>query len=223
MLSLLVVGKAPGVQHFSRQVDSLLSLDRFPDLTLVWIGHNNLDWVQSCNIENGQGAESVAEELVKSFSAAYRGQLKRIVAASSEALHPSAIVVFGLINFGYYFQAREAVEAQKKLHSRLYPYLERSVRLFHSLGIDYRKGTIALTEAYNLSLRNLVKEMQVHVQPDSKLLYSDALEKADIRHPDSISQSDAWHPSITGHKTLAAAAYRDIGEFVELHFRESRR
>ena len=109
----MVVGKAPGVQHFSSQVDSLLSLDRFPDLTLVWIGHNNLDWVQSCNIENGQGAESVAEELVKSFSAAYRGQLKRIVAASSEALHPSAIVVFGVINFGYYFQAREAVEAQK--------------------------------------------------------------------------------------------------------------
>jgi len=44
-----IVGKALSVEHFSSQVDGLLSLERFPDIALVWIGHNNLDWAQSCN------------------------------------------------------------------------------------------------------------------------------------------------------------------------------
>jgi len=62
--------------------------------------------------------------------------------------------------------------------------------------------------------------MQEYVGGSSKLLYSAAMENADISYPESVSQYDAWHPSIRGHKTLAAAAYQDVGELVELHFTE---
>ena len=33
--------------NFSQQTDLILAEDRFPDLVLLWIGHNNLNWVSS--------------------------------------------------------------------------------------------------------------------------------------------------------------------------------
>ena len=212
-----------GVRHFAEQVDGLLSLHRFPDITLLWIEHNNVDWVESFNFEHGNDVEQGLEELVESFTKAYRSQLRRIVAAASKAAHPTTIVVFGLINFGYFFQAREVVEARKKTNPTLYPYLERSALLFPSFESKYRKETIALAVTYYLWIKELVKEMQLDVKNNSKLLYSSALAKADIGYPESLSHFDAWHPSIRGYKTLADAAYQDIGEHVELHFKKSRK
>src|SRR5882762_418704 len=31
-------------RNFSGQISQLLSGERFPDLILIWIGHNNVDW-----------------------------------------------------------------------------------------------------------------------------------------------------------------------------------
>src|SRR5437899_9547495 len=31
-------------RNFSGQVDQILRAERYPDLIMIWIGHNNIDW-----------------------------------------------------------------------------------------------------------------------------------------------------------------------------------
>jgi len=67
-------------------------------------GTNNVDWVESFNFEHGNDVEQGLEELVESFTKAYRSQLRRIVAAASKAAHPTTIVVLGLLILDIFFR-----------------------------------------------------------------------------------------------------------------------
>jgi len=44
-----------------------------------------------------------------------------------------------------------------------------------------------------------------------RVQYSDALTKVDFSRLELINPVDAWHPSVEGHKALAAAAFTALG------------
>jgi len=105
--------------HFSHQVDEVLA-GRFPDLLLIWIGHNDVDWrkqTDNCT------AESFGE-LADAFIERYEIQLRRLLSGALAANKPGAIVVFGLINFESFFKARAEAETKRMVNRRLFPYLE---------------------------------------------------------------------------------------------------
>ena len=81
--------------HFSHQVDEVLT-GRFPDILLLWIGRNDVDW-------RSQLASPTHEsllELSNAFVQRYEVQIRRLLNDGLESDNRTAIVIFGLINFG---------------------------------------------------------------------------------------------------------------------------
>ena len=65
--------------NFSQQVDLILQEKRFPDLVLLWIGHNNLNWVSSVDPRQPENVEAGLQNIVARFRKDYERQLDRLV------------------------------------------------------------------------------------------------------------------------------------------------
>jgi len=194
--------------HFSHQVDEVL-IGEFPDLLLIWIGHNNIDWrsqVESLNDESLNTLSAV-------FAQCYTKQLRRLLKGAAISRKPVVIIVYGLINFESFFNARREAEAQRSVDSTLYPYLEKDYDYFVSMKEENRGGMIRLAECFNKCIKDMCNELRKEIEEsDVRLIYSDALSKAEITEADMLNKSDAWHPSLTGHSLLAESAFNIIKE-----------
>jgi lysophospholipase L1-like esterase len=194
--------------HLSHQVDEVL-IGEFPDLLLLWIGHNNIDWRSGVENLTGESCEALSDE----FAKFYMRQLRRLLEGAVISKKPIVIIVYGLINFESFFRARIEAERRRKEDSTQYPYLEKNYDYFASLRPEHRSGMIQLAESYNTRMKNMCRELKKEIQESAVLLiYSDALSKAEITAADMLHESDAWHPSPAGHKILAQSAYDTIKE-----------
>lgn len=194
-------------RNFSGQVDQLLKSHRYPDLILLWIGHNNLDWAAGISTSEREHPEKHFEKLAKAFRENYERQAWRLISRAASENHKVSIVVYGLVNFEAFFKAREQTEALRAKNPKLYPYLEVDYQHFVSMRPAYRKGMIKLALIMNQELRMMVADLNRTHPSNVQLRYSDALANVDIGRAELIHAMDAWHPSVKGHSVLAKAAF----------------
>src|SRR6266480_6733466 len=176
-----------GTRNFSAQLAELLRARRFPDLILISIGHNNVDWAWRCSPNELQRSEERLKRLSKEFRQNYARELRRLLRRARIQQHRVAIVVYGLINFESYFKGRESAERRRESDRTLYPYLETTYKYFVSFHPCYRRNLIRLTAMANQELS-----------------------RTELLHP-----IDGWHASVEGHNALAEAACRDLKPSLE--------
>ena len=199
--------------NFSKQVDLVLQEKRFPDLVLIWIGHNNLHWEWVVDPHQPEKIDQGLQKLAAGFRKKYARQLGRLVDRARDQNRRCAIVVFGLVNFTSFFQARDAAEQLRKKDPALYPYFEVDYKHYATMKPEYRGNMIKLALMINAQLRDLVGEFNRKLGADSKvrLFYADALATADLSDVTIINRVDAWHPSPKGHGVLAATVFSALG------------
>ena len=195
------------------QAHQILRKKRFPDLIMIWIGHNNLDWAEGLSPNAREHPEKHLQEMATQFRVNYTEPLQSLIDRAKTENHNVAIVVFGLANLDAFFKARRKAEA---LHARtpaLYPYFESGNRSFESLQAPYQKNMVRLSLMMNAEMRAMVADLNRELKNHGnvRVQYSDALTKVDFTRLELINPVDAWHPSVDGHKALAAAAFTALG------------
>ena len=206
-----------GTQNFSGQITRLLRARRFPDLILISIGHNNVDWAWRCPSNELGAPEQRLKRQSKEFRENYGRELRRLLGRARAEEHRVALVVFGLINFESYFKGREAAERLRESDTSLYPHLETTYKYLLSFHPTYRRNLIRLASRVNGELRAIVEELNLEVEDTGhiQLRYSDALATADLSRAELLHPIDGWHASVEGHNVLAQAAFSDLGASLE--------
>jgi lysophospholipase L1-like esterase len=204
-----------GTQNFSGQINELLQAQRFPDLILISIGHNNVDWVWRCSPEELNAPEPRLNRQSKEFRENYGRELRRLLDRVRREKHRVAVIVFGLINFELYFKGREAAERLRESDTSLYPHLETTYEYLLSFHPAYRRNLIRLASMVNEELRTMVEQFQRDLSRNIQLRYSDALATADLSRAELLHPIDGWHASVQGHNVLAQAAFSDLGRSLE--------
>ncbi|MFN2541368.1 MAG: hypothetical protein ABR514_04250 [Chthoniobacterales bacterium] len=207
-----------GTRDFSGQITHLLAAKRFPELILVSIGHNNVDWTWRCPPPELLEPEAWLHRQARLFRDNFERQLHRLVEGARRQRHRVAIVVYGLINFGAYFKGRAEAERRREEDWRLYPHLETTYKYFRGFRPEYRQNLVRMAELINDELRALVKERESHAH--LQVRYSDALATADLSRAELLHDVDGWHASVQGHNVLAEAAFNDLApslEFLDIY------
>ena len=207
-----------GTRNFSGQLGELLRARRFPDLILISIGHNNVDWAWRCPLDELHDPEERLQRLSKEFRQNYARELRRLLEGARIQQHRVAIVVYGLIDFESYFKGREAAERLRESDTTLYPHLETTYKYFVSFQPAYRSNLIRLTSVANEELRAMVEALNrefVDQTEHIQLQYSNALATADLSRAELLHPIDGWHASVEGHNALASAALSDLKASLE--------
>jgi len=199
-------------RNFPGQVSRVLRATRFPDLIMIWIGHNNLDWAHGLSSEERERPESHLQTLAAQFRLNYTESLQCLIDRAKMEKHRVAILIFGLANIDSYLQARQKEEMLHAQNRRLYPHLNSGPRSFESLKPPYQKNMARLAWMMNAELRTMVADLkqQLNNTHHVHLEYSDALTKVDFNRLELINSVDGWHPSIEGHKALAEVAFKAL-------------
>jgi lysophospholipase L1-like esterase len=207
-----------GTRNFSGQLGELLRARRFPDLILISIGHNNVDWAWRCPLDELHDPEERLQRLSKEFRQNYVRELRRLLEGARTQQHRVAMVVYGLINFESYFKGREAAERLRESDTTLYPHLETTYKYFISFHPAYRRNLSRLAAMVNEELRMMVESLNrefVHQTEHIQLRYSNALATADLSRAELLHPIDGWHASVEGHNALASAALSDLKASLE--------
>ena len=202
-----------GTRNFSGQLGELLRARRFPDLILISIGHNNVDWAWRCPLDELHDPEERLPRLSKEFRQNYVRELRRVLEGARIQQHRVAIVVYGLVNFESYFKGREAAERLRESDTTLYPHLETTYKYFISFQPAYRSNLVRLASMVNEELCAMVEALNrefVQQSEHIQLRYSNALATADLSRAELLHPIDGWHASVEGHNVLADAAFSDL-------------
>jgi len=206
-----------GTRNFSGQITRLLRARRFPDLILISIGHNNVDWAWRCSPDELNAPERRLNRQSNEFRENYGRELRRLLGRARAEEHRVALVVFGLINFELYFKGREQAERLRESDTNLYPHLETTYKYLLSFHPAYRRNLVRLASRMNAELRAMVEELNLEVEDTGhiQLRYSGALATADLSRAELLHPIDGWHASVEGHNVLAQAAFSDLGPSLE--------
>ena len=198
-----ILDRVTATWHFSHQVDEVLA-GRFPDILLIWIGHNNVDWKSQTNSPTHESFLALSDKFIDR----YERQLRRLLGGALASNQRAALVVFGLINFKAFFQARNEAESMRRADGSLYPHLESGYKYFVSMKPEYRDGMIGLAGLYNQKLNILCQKLGEQLSgSEIRLVYSDAMAVARIDKAKFLCAVDAWHASPYGHSVLADSVY----------------
>lgn len=204
-------------RNFSGQVNQLVAGERFPDLILIWIGHNNVDWAWRSPPAELQEPEKRLQRQSERFRKDYTRQMRRLIARARIEQHRVAIVVYGLVDFESFFKARAIAEGLRAKNPKLYPYLGTDLKYFISMRPAYRGNLIRLIRMINDELRAMAGQMEREIEhvPNVQVRYSDALAKVDLSRVEVIHAIDGWHPSVEGHNVFAKAAFSGLAPSLE--------
>ena len=206
-----------GTRSFSGQITQLLRASRFPDLILISIGHNNIDWAWRCPPDELNMPERRLRYQCHQFRQNYARELRRLLEHARAEKHRVAVIIFGLINFESYFQGREVAERLRESDRRLYPHLETTYKYLISFHPAYRHNLIRLASMVNQELCGMVEDLNSKLQDagNIQLRYSDALATADLGRVELLHPIDGWHASAEGHNVLAEAVFSDLAPSLE--------
>jgi lysophospholipase L1-like esterase len=204
-------------RNFSGQIGDLLLMKRFPDLILISIGHNNVDWAWRSSTSDLEQPESRLQRQSRDFRENFTRQMWRLVDRARRQRHRVAVMVYGLINFESYFIGRGTAERLRSHDPSRYPHLETTYKYFISFRPAYRFNLIRLARLMNEELRDMVMELNrgLAATTNLQLQYSDALATADLSRVQLLHPIDGWHASAEGHNVLAEAAFRDLRPSLE--------
>jgi len=200
-------------RNFSGQIGELLAMKRFPDLILISIGHNNVDWAWRCARSELEQPENRLLQLSARLRENFARQTRRLIDHARTQRHRVAIVVYGLVNFESYFRGREIAERLRADDASRYPYLETTYKYLTSFRPAYRSDLVRLAKMVNEELRAIVRELNRELSDNTavQVRYSDALATTDLSRVELLHPIDAWHASVEGPNVLAEAAFRDLG------------
>jgi hypothetical protein len=197
-----------GTYHFSHQVDEVLA-GRFPDILLLWIGNNAVDW----RSEGDTASPGLLLEMSTVFARRYEIELRRLLNGALGRDGHAVLVVFGLTNFESFFRGRAEAESAKGKDSSVFPHLESGYRHFVSMRPEYRDGMIKLSALLNGKLEAICRRLgEKLIGTNVRLVYSNAMSVARMDDTAFLSPVDAWHASIYGHGRLADSAYPIVYE-----------
>ena len=204
-------------RDFSGQIGDLLMMKRFPDLVLISIGHNNVDWAWQSPTSDLEQPESRLRRQSRDFRNNFTRQMRRLIDRARVQRYCVAVMVYGLINFESYFMGREIAERLRSEDPSRYPHLESTYKYFTSFKPAYRSNLISLARMMNKELREMVGELNRELPGNInvQLQYSGALATADLSCVELLHPVDAWHASVQGHNVLAEAAFHDLGTSLE--------
>jgi hypothetical protein len=207
------------VDYLEKQIENIINQNHLPKIVLVWIGHNNMDWIYS----DRDGIQTPSEIQTQSFLIAQKTieQLMKLKSALEQrgSKEKMAVIVYGLADFESFFVGREKAGAAHSSDPTQFPYFYTGLSTFPSLretSVDGLEppihGITRLADQFNLQLQNQISSLAWSEGEQFRMIYSDALHSVDFSDPLKISQKDAWHPSALGHDLLAEAAILDLTE-----------
>lgn len=199
-------------RNLSGQISGLVAMRRFPDLILISIGHNNVDWAWRSQANELEQPESRLQRQSREFRENFTRQIRRLIDRARMQRHRVDIVAYGLVNFESYFRGREVAERLRADDASLYPHLETTYKYFTSFRPAYRSNLIRLAKMLNEELCAIVRELHRELTDNTtvRLRYSEALTTADLSRAEVLHPIDGWHASVEGHNVLADAAFRDL-------------
>jgi hypothetical protein len=170
-------------------VQDLILKTEIPDIALIWIGHNNMDW-QADEVIFGEeyNHQMHSEILVKNY-------LENVMRLRDRGI--KKIVCFGLINFSSFFKARNEASLVQKKDRRRFRHFSKPTDIFISLRPEFQDNVVTLASAFNHLL-----EIEIEKLNFQEIIYSDCFSKMDIDVP-TLHESDAWHFSNYGMSRLA--------------------
>jgi lysophospholipase L1-like esterase len=176
---------------------------------MIWIGHNNLDWVHGLSSEERHHPQQRLRTIAAQVRVNYTESLQRLIQRAKVENHRVAIVIFGLANIDAYLEARRKAGIVHAKNPSLYPHFNSGPRSFESMKPPYQRNMARLALMIDAELRAMVAGLQREFSNTHqvRIEYSDALTKVDLSRLELINAVDGWHPSIEGHKVLAQAAY----------------
>lgn len=190
-----------GTRHLPQQIEAVLSQTIPPDVVLLWIGHNDLDFIEQGWLDFESLASRIADAVLS--------QADRLRRAKNFSDRPRWVVVFGLVGFARFFEARDEAARLRAHRPELYPYFETGHAVFPSMQPAHRAGMIKTALRVNERLRDRLSETPPGDRP-VRLVYSDALFATDLSRAITLAPSDGWHPSVHGHNLLAESAARAL-------------
>jgi lysophospholipase L1-like esterase len=204
-------------RNFSGQIGQLLAAEPFPDLVLIAIGHNSIDWAWRSPPSELDQPQVRLQRYSGRFRENFARQMRRLIEGGRMQRHRVAVVVFGLVNFEAYFKGREIAEGLRARDPARYPHLESTYKYFTSFRPVYRSNLIRLGVMVNEELSAMVSELNRDLADDVnvQIRYSDALATADLSRVELLHAVDGWHASAEGHNVLAEAAFSDLGPSLE--------
>src|SRR5215468_1289266 len=119
-----------GTRNFSGQVGELVRARRFPDLILISIGHNSVDWAWQCPPHELDTPEQRLERLSKELRQNYARELRRLADCACIQQHRVAIAFRGLFNWHPYLKGRAEAERFGESNTTLNPPLETTYKNF---------------------------------------------------------------------------------------------
>ncbi len=140
-------------RNFPGQVNRVLRGTRFPDLIMIWIGHNNLDWVRGLSSEERQHPQQRLRTIAAQVRVNYTESLQRLIQRAKVENHRVAIVIFGLANIDAYLEGRRKAEIVHAKNPRLYPHFNSGPRSFESMKPPYQKNMARLALMIDVELR----------------------------------------------------------------------
>ena len=207
-----LVRRLARTQNLRRQITQITKAKRFPDVILLWIGHNNTDWLKRATEAERRDPSKGLQRLAREFGASYADELEVLIRRAGKEKHPVAVVVFGLADFKTFFEMRRKAAALHARDPALYPYYDVTCRYFEALQPANQENTTQLGLMMNEELRKIVARLrgQLPTHPNVRLEYSGALARINLSDLKTFNSLDAWHPSILGHDVLAKTAFHAI-------------
>lgn len=198
-------------QNLRRQITQITHAKRFPDVVLLWIGHNNTDWVKRLTAAERRDPSKALPRLAREFRASYTDELEVLIDRAGKEKHPVAVVVFGLADFETFFEMRRKAAAIHGRDPARYPYYDATCRYFEALQPANQENTTQLGLLMNEELRKMVARLrQRPLHLNVRLEYSAALSRIDLSDLRGFYSTDAWHPSVLGHDVVAYTAFQAI-------------
>lgn len=199
------------------QITRITHAKRFPDVILVWVGHNNTDWPKGLSETERRRPAKRLRQIAQQFATDYTANLGLLIDRAQKQNHRVAVVVFGLADFKTFFAARKKAASLHAKDPALYPYYDATCRYFEALKPENEEGTIQLGLMLNDELKKMVARENRILKRDSnvRLEYSDAFSMINLSDLRRLHHMDAWHPSVLGHDILAYQAFRAITPSLE--------
>lgn len=199
------------IHSMSQQVDSLLSKKERPELLMIWIGHNDMNWKEA--IGDMSWSPEFSESRAKVIAAVYAEQLERIISDFEKRQKNFTIIVMGLVDQRLFLEAREQAKKAHRNGSKAFPHCEGGEKFFESLRPEHHFGMIDLSERVNKNFESLVNIRNRTLSSNVKLIYSNTITNKPLDY--KILHVDAWHPSPQGQSLISEAMFPEISAAVE--------
>src|SRR3989344_2177965 len=194
------LGRLYNITSMIGQVDEVLRLPLFPEIVLIWTGHNELNWTIR--------KEKDFSKITAQFRQEFQKQLERLCGRALEQNRKAAIIVFEFISIRVLFHIRELAAKAREENPKLFPYFEKGYQMFESIKPEFKEQTIRLADMMNAEVEEAVRFCAQKYQSGKlQIVYSDSLSKMSTDSLEDITDVDGWHPSAKGQRQLAEAAW----------------